>query len=62
MSFIGQKAIHYFIDQFNNWLLIVYIKTSLVLKRLLFDNSEIKEMALVVFKYQRFDKYDNNKE
>ena len=59
MSFSSQRAVCYFINQFNNWLLIVGIKTPAVFKQQRFDNSESEEIAPIVYKHQQFDKHDN---
>ena len=57
MSFSSQRAIYYVIDQFNVYLLIVYIKVPAVHKRQRFDDSESKTIA--PRKRQQFNKYDN---
>lgn len=59
MSFSSQRAVHYFIDQFNVCLLIVFIKMPEMHKRQRFDNSKSEET--IVKKCQRFNKHDNEK-
>ena len=59
MSFSSQRAVFYLIDQFNNWLLIVCIKTPVLLKHQQFYDSESKKTAPIVYKHQRFDEGDD---
>ena len=47
MSFSSQKTLCYLIDQFNNWLLIVYIKILIVLKCQQFDNNKSEKTVLI---------------
>lgn len=61
MGFFSQKAIYYFIDQFNNLLFILYIKTLAFLKHQRFDNNKNKETVQIAYKYQQFDKCNNDK-
>ena len=60
MSFFNQRVIYYLIDQFNVWLLIVYIKKPAILKHQWFNNNESEEMTSR--KPRRFDKHDNEEE
>ena len=43
-------------------MLIVYIKTSAFFKRQRFDDSKNEETTLMLYKYQYFDEYNNEKE
>ncbi len=61
MSFYSQKAIYYFVDQFQYYLLIGYIKTAVVLKHQQFKDNESEEMGLRVSKRQCAGIYDNEK-
>ncbi len=62
MSFSSQRTVCYLIDQFNYWLLIVYIKTSVGLKRQLFDDSDSEERAPRVYKRLRIDVSDDEEQ
>ncbi len=62
MSFSSQRIVCYLIDQFNNWLLILYIKTSIMFKRQLFDNSNNEKRTLRVYKCPQIKKGDNEKQ
>ncbi len=62
MSFFSQRTICYLIDQFNYWLLIVYIKTPSTLKRQLFDNSDSEERAPRVYKRPWIDESDDEEQ
>lgn len=62
MSFSSERVICYFLDQFYYYLLIGYIKTTVMLKPQQFEDSESDMMELKVSKYQRIDERDNEEE
>lgn len=61
MSFSSQKAVRYLLHQFQYYLLIRSIKTTMVFKRQQFKESKIEEKEPKVSKRKCLDVYDNKK-
>lgn len=61
MSFSSQRVVRYFVNKFQYYLLIKYIKTVTVLKGQQFEDRESKKMKSRISKRQRVGVYDNEK-
>ena len=59
MSFSSKRVVCYLVNQFYYYLLIGYMKTSAVLKRQGFEDSENDETKSSISKRQRLDVYYN---
>lgn len=61
MNFSSKGVVYYLINQFNYYLLIIYIKKPVVLKCQQFEKNENNKTKSNKLKYQQLDMH-NNKE